>query len=126
MNENDYFDYFLEMGAMRPEEEQLKRRQAMVDYLRQSSLQAPQAQQAGRVVVAPSWTQALGNVAQAYMARKGQKEADTATADMNARRRARLEALRAKRSGGSTPPPFATVPSSGKGPYGEDEDLFGG
>ncbi len=98
MNENDYFDYFLEMGAMKPEEEQLKRRQAMVDYLRQSSLQAPQAQQAGRVVVAPSWTQALGNVAQAYMARKGQKEADTATADLNARRRARLEALRNRRN----------------------------
>lgn len=98
MNENDYFDYFLEMGAMKPEEEQLKRRQAMVDYLRQSSLQAPQAQQAGRVVVAPSWTQALGNVAQAYMARKGQKEADTATADLNARRRARLEALRSRRN----------------------------
>jgi len=98
MNENDYFDYFLEMGAMRPEEEQLKRRQAMVDYLRQSSLQAPQAQQAGRVVVAPSWTQGLAQIGQAYAARKGQKQADTATADLNARRRARLEALRSRRN----------------------------
>ncbi len=97
MNEDAYFDYFLEMGAMRPEDEKLKRKQAMVDYLRQSSLQAPQATQAGRVVVAPSWTQVLGQVGQAYAANRGQKEADQMYGDLNAKRKARLDALRASR-----------------------------
>lgn len=110
MNEQDYFDYFLEMGAMRPDEDKLKRKQAMVDYLRQSSLQAPQAQQAGRVVVAPSWTQVLGQVGQAYAANRGQKDADKMYGDMNAQRRAKLEALRAKRN-----PAASVVP-------GQEED----
>lgn len=101
MNEQDYFDYFLEMGAMRPDEDKLKRKQAMVDYLRQSSLQAPQAQQAGRVVVAPSWTQVLGQVGQAYAANRGQKEADQMYGDVNAARKARLDALRMKRNADS-------------------------
>jgi hypothetical protein len=98
MNDQDYFDYFLEMGAMRPEDEKLKRKQAMVDYLRQASFDAPQAKQAGNVVVAPSWTQVLGQVGQAYAANRGQKEADEMYGDLNAKRRARLEALRAKRN----------------------------
>lgn len=114
MNENDYFDYFIEMGAMRPDEDKLKRKQAMVDYLRQSSLQAPQAQQAGNVVVAPSWTQVLGQVGQAYAASRGQKQADAAYADMNAKRKARLDALRAKRN--------PAVPSV----MPEDEDVVEG
>jgi hypothetical protein len=121
MNEQDYFDYFIEMGAMRPEEDKLKRKQAMVDYLRQSSLQAPEAKQAGRVVVAPSWTQVLGQVGQAYAANRGQKEADAAYSDMNAARKARLEALRAKRAG---TPPVVAMPQGGKSIY-EEDDLLG-
>jgi|SanBayMetagenome_1026888.scaffolds.fasta_scaffold83739_2 hypothetical protein len=122
MNENDYFDLFLEMGAMQPEQQEIKRRQAMVDYLRQSSLQAPQAQQAGSVVVAPSWTQALGNVAQAYMARKGQSEVDERFGKFKKSRQTAIDELRRKRQGLSTPPPFATVPATGKKPYGMDEE----
>lgn len=99
MNEDDYFDYFVSMGAMQPDEEKLKRKQAMVDYLRNASLEAPQTQQAGRVVVAPSWTQVLGQVGKAYAANRGQKEADTAYGNMNAQRKTMLEALRAKRAG---------------------------
>ena len=119
MNDQDYFDYFLEMGAMKPEDEKLKRKQAMVDYLRQSSLQAPQAQQAGRVVVAPSWTQVLGQVGQAYAARRGQKEAEQMSGDLTAQRRARLEALRARRAG---TPPIVAAPMGGKGVYEEEDD----
>lgn len=103
MNDDAYFDYFLEMGAMRPEDEKLKRKQAMVDYLRQSSLQSPQATQAGNVVVAPSWTQVLGQVGQAYAARRGQKEADEMYGQLNKNRRAQLEALRASRRRGVQP-----------------------
>lgn len=117
MNDQSLFDYLIEMGAMRPEEEQLKRKQAMVDYLRQSSLQAPQAQQAGRVVVAPSWTQVLGQVGQAYAANRGQKEADQMYNDMNAQRKTRLEGLRAKRTG-TTP-----MPQGGKSMYDEEDPL---
>lgn len=117
MNDQDLFDYFIEMGAMRPEEERLKRKQAQVDYLRQSSLEAPQAQQAGRVVVAPSWTQVLGQVGQAYAANRGQKEADQMYNDMNAQRKTRLEDLRARRKG-TTP-----MVQGGKGVYDEEDPL---
>lgn len=95
MNDELVFEYLTQMGAMAPEEEQLRRKQAQVDYLRRASLEAPQAQQAGRVVVAPSWTQVLGQVGQAYAANRGQKAMDKAYGDFTTRR---IGALRAKRN----------------------------
>jgi len=113
MNEQDYFDYFLEVGAMKPEDEKLKRKQAMVDYLRQSAMNTPEGQMVGRTYVAPSFAQYAAQLGNAFMARKGQQAADQAYADMNAQRRAKLEALRAKRM------PKPVVP-------GQDEEIFEG
>jgi hypothetical protein len=132
MNDDLYFDYLLQMGAMSPEEEKLARRQAQVDMLRTQSMQAPQAQQAGRVVVAPSWTQALAQVGQAYGAHRGQKQLDQGYADQSAKNVDYVKALRdrvAARRGagkGSTPPIAASLPATGKRPYGEDDDLLSG
>lgn len=119
MNEDLMFDYLVQMGAMRPEEEQLKRKQAMVDYLRKSSMDAPQAQNLGRVVVAPSWTQALGQVAQGYAASRGQKDVDASMQGFNARQRQMLENMRNKKQGTYVPTPV----QGGKRP--EDDDMFG-
>jgi len=132
MNDDLYFDYLLQAGAMSPEEEKLARRQAQVDMLRAQSMQAPQAQQAGRVVVAPSWTQALAQVGQAYAANRGQKQLDQGYTDQSAKNVDYVKALRdrvAARRGagkGSTPPAAAMLPATGKRPYGEEDDLFSG
>ena len=127
MNDDLMLEYLLQTGAMRPEEEQLARRQAQVNTLRQMSLEAPQAQQAGRVVVAPSWTQALGNVAQAYAAHRGQKEVDAGMAGFNNRQAEAIKALRdrmaARRGPAATPaaPAFAT--RTVKGPYDPEDEM---
>jgi hypothetical protein len=132
MNDDLYFDYLLQMGAMSPEEEKLARRQAQVDMLRAQSMQAPQAQQAGRVVVAPSWTQALAQVGQAYGAYRGQKQLDQGYTDQSAKNVDYVKALRdrvaARRGAGKVSTPGApTLPATGKRPYGEEEDdLFSG
>jgi len=132
MNDDLYFDYLLQAGAMSPEEEKLARRQAQVDMLRAQSMQAPQAQQAGRVVVAPSWTQALAQVGQAYGASRGQKQLDQGYADQSAKNVDYVKALRdrvaARRAAGTglTPPTAATLPATGERPYGEEDDIFSG
>lgn len=127
MNDDLMLEYLLQAGAMRPEEEQLARRQAQVNSLRQMSFDAPQAQQAGRVVVAPSWTQALGNVAQAYAARKGQKEVDAGMAGFNTRQADAIKALRTqmatRRGGAATPAAPAYATRTVKGPYDPEEDM---
>jgi hypothetical protein len=130
MNDDLYFDYLLQMGAMSPEEEKLARRQAQVDMLRAQSMQAPQAQQAGRAVVAPSWTQALAQVGQAYGASRGQKQLDQGYTDQSAKNVDYVKALRdrvAARRGagkGSTPPSVMTSPGRGQGLNGEEENFF--
>jgi len=97
MDESQMFEYLLQMGAMRPEEDELARKQAMVDALRKQSMQPLQGQMAGNVYVAPSITQGLAQLGQAYGARKGQQGVDTGMRDFNARQKAALEALRAAR-----------------------------
>lgn len=131
MNDDLMLEYLLQAGAMRPEEEQLARRQAQVNTLRQMSLEAPQAQQAGRVVVAPSWTQGLAQIGQAYAARKGQGEVDAKLGEFNTRQAAAIKALRdqmAQRrsmASGKTDP--ALVPAYAtrtvKGPYDPEDDM---
>lgn len=118
MDENAFFDYLLEMGAMRPDDEKLARKQAMVDALRQASFDSPQATQAGRVVVAPSWTQLLGQIGQGWAARKGQKEADKMGADLNATRKAQLEELRRRRSSSNMVNPLNPYEEDPYGLYG--------
>lgn len=107
MNDDLMFDYLLEMGAMRPEQEEMKRRQAMVEALRGNTMQPLQGQMVGKHYVAPNIAQAAAQLGSAYMAKQGQAGVDQGMKDMNAMQRQRLEELRRKRSmgmGGLTEP----------------------
>ena len=96
MNDNDMamYDYLISMGAMRPEENQLARRQAMVDALRQQSMDPMRGQMAGRVYVAPGIGDAIAKVGTAYMAGQQQQGVDTSMGDMNMRRANELRRMR--------------------------------
>lgn len=85
MNNSDMmmYDYLLEMGAMRPEEQQLARKQAMVDALRQGAMDPMRGQMAGRVYVAPGIGEAIAKMGTAYMAGQQQKGVDTAYSNPN-------------------------------------------
>jgi hypothetical protein len=99
MNDNLMFDYLLEMGAMRPEQEEMKRKQAMIDALRGNSMNAPQGQMVGKHYVPPSLTQYAAQLGQGYMAGQGQVAQDAAMRGMNAQQRLALERMRRQRMG---------------------------
>lgn len=99
MDDNMLFEYLVEQGSMRPEEEQLLRRQGTIDALRQQSMQAPQAQQAGRLVVAPSWTQGLAQLGSAAAAKYGQGKLDQQYGAFNAKRGNSLNRMRDRLAG---------------------------
>lgn len=103
MNDNLMFDYLLQMGAMQPEQQQLLRRQAMVDALRKQSMTLPEGQMIGKHYVAPSITQQLATLGQGYFAGQGQKAQDVAMSDMNRRQRQALELMRQQRMMGQQP-----------------------
>lgn len=90
MNDDLMFEYLIQMGQMRPEEAEMKRRQAQVDALRKGSLTAPEGQMIGKHYVAPSWTQTLAQVGQGYAAMKGQEGVDEQLRKMNAKQAAGL------------------------------------
>jgi hypothetical protein len=120
MNDEMMFEYLLQMGAMRPEQEELRRRQAQIDALRQSSLDPLQGQMVGKHYVAPSILGAAGKVAQGYMAGKQQGGMDQSLRDMNERQRRALEEMRRRRMGGGMGPgmspaadPYGNVPTYG-------------
>lgn len=98
-NDNLMFEYLMEQGALRPEEDQLNRRQAVLDALRQGGMQAPQATQAGRLVVAPSWTQGLAQLGQAAAAKYGQGKLDSQYGAFNAKRANGLNRMRDRMAG---------------------------
>lgn len=100
MNDNLMFDYLLEMGAMRPEQEEMKRRQAMVEALRGNVMKPLEGQMVGKHYVAPGLAQAAAQLGSAYMAKQGQAGVDQGMKDMNAMQRQRLEELRRKRAMG--------------------------
>ena len=103
MNDNNdlLFEYLLQMGAMRPEQEDLRRRQAMVDALRGQSLAPMQGQMVGKHYVAPGIANAIAQMGTAYMAGQQQKGVDASMADMNRRQRQALEDLRRRRASGN-------------------------
>lgn len=90
MNDEDLYDYLLQMGAMKPEQESLSRKQAYVDALRGQSMQPLQGGMAGRVYVGPSFAQGLAQLGQAYGARKAQQGVDDQTAKLNLAQRQAL------------------------------------
>lgn len=119
MDDNMMFEYLLEQGAMRPEEEQLLRRQGVIDALRQSGMQAPQAQQAGRAVVAPHWSQGLAQLGSAAAAKYGQKGLDQQYGAYNAKRGNSLNRMRDRMAG----PQSVMKGDIGIGPINTDELL---
>lgn len=120
MDDNMMFEYLVEQGSMRPEEEQMLRRQGVLDALRQQGMQAPQAQQAGRAIVAPHWTQGLAQLGSAAAARYGQKKLDSQYGAFNAKRANSLERMRNRMAGPQSSPAVAASPDAGL-----DELLIG-
>ena len=81
------FNTLLELGALTPEEEQLMRKQAMIEQLRQSSMEPSKTEMYGNIAVAPSWAEHLSKLGQAYMAGKGFEKAEAAVQDIYGRKR---------------------------------------
>lgn len=117
MNDDLMFDYLLQMGAMRPEQEELKRKQAMIDALRGNSMASPQGQMIGKHYVPPSFTQYAAQLGQGLMAGQAQTGQDAAMRGMNDRQRQALEEMRRRRMMGGVPMPGAYgPPDTGDGP----------
>ena len=116
MNDELMFDYLLSMGAMRPEQEELKRKQAMVEALRGQAMQPMQGQMVGKHYVAPGIANAIAQMGTAYMAGQQQKGVDAGMASMNERQRQALEEMRRRRRGDM---PGMGSPSLYSLPYGD-------
>jgi hypothetical protein len=115
MNNDMMFEYLVQMGQMRPEEAELKKRQAMVDALRGNAMAPMQGEMVGKHYVSPGIAGAVSQMAQGYMAGQAQKGVDTQMRGMNDRQRMALEELRKRRRGGAG----GAMPSAGMGdPYG--------
>ena len=99
MNDELMFDYLVAMGQMRPEEAELKRRQAMVDALRKNAMTPMQGEMIGKHYVGPGIAGAISQLGQAYMAGQGQQGVDAKLRDFNSRQAMELEKLRRKRLG---------------------------
>ena len=116
MNDDLMFDYLMQMGAMRPEQDELKRKQAMVDALRQNALTPAQGQMVGKHYVAPSIGQAIAQLGQGYMASQQQGAVDQNAKAMNTRQAQMLEELRKRRQQAAmatgTPMPVSAEQSS--------------
>jgi hypothetical protein len=125
MNDDLMFDYLLEMGAMRPEQEDMRRRQAMVDTLRKSAMTPMEGQMIGKHYVSPGLGGALSQLGQAYFSTKGQQGVDAGMQKMNETQRRMLEDLRRRRQGGA---PQTTLMLNNDRPamYGTDIPAPGG
>lgn len=136
MNDELMFDYLVQMGAMRPEQDELKRKQAMVDMLRGNAMTQQQGQMIGKHYVAPGLAGALGQLGQAYFAKQGQQGVDRAMSNpdfnpdmevsatnmpgLNQKQALMLKALRRKRQQpGYTPPSTESL-------MPDDRDVGGG
>jgi hypothetical protein len=108
MDDGMMFDYLLQMGAMRPEQDELKRKQALVDALRGNALEPMQGQMIGKHYVGGGLGGALSKLGQAYFAKQGQQGVDTGLAGMNDRQRQLLEEMRKRRLAGMAPAAPAT------------------
>lgn len=121
MDDSLMFDYLVQMGAMKPEQDEMKRKQAMVDMLRKNAMSGQEGQMIGKHYVAPGIAGAISQLGQAYLAKQGQGSVDTGMADMNARQKAMLEALRKKRQ-----QPGTYMPPSTESLMSDNIDAGGG
>lgn len=101
MNDDLMFDYLVAMGQMRPEEAELKKKQAMVDALRKGAMTPMQGEMIGKHYVGPGIAGAISQLGQAYMAGQGQQGVDAKLRDFNSRQAMELEKLRRRRLGGA-------------------------
>jgi hypothetical protein len=97
MNDDLMFEYLVQMGQMRPEEAELKKKQAMVDALRKNSMTPMQGEMVGKHYVAPGIGQAIAQLGQGYLASQAQGGVDQQMRGMNDRQRVALEQLRKRR-----------------------------
>lgn len=118
MNDDLMFEYLLQMGAMRPEEVEMMRKQKQIEALRGGAMEAPQGQMIGKHYVAPSITQHLAQLGKGYMAGQAQKQQDTAMRGLTDRQRQMLEDLRRRRQNPAAMGPSAMYESSIL-PYGD-------
>lgn len=115
MNDELMFEYLMQMGAMRPEQEELKRKQAMVEALRGQAMQPLQGQMVGKHYVAPGIANAIAQMGTAYMAGQQQKGVDAGMQGMNEKQRLALEDMRRRRRMGQMPGAYGP-PDTGEGP----------
>jgi hypothetical protein len=94
MNDDAMFEYLVQMGQMRPEEMELKRKQSMVDALRKTGMNAPEGQMIGKHYVAPGIGQYINQLGQGYMAGKQQGGVDKQMRGMNINQAEQLNAMR--------------------------------
>jgi len=122
MNDDLMFDYLLQMGAMRPEQEELRKRQAMIDALRGNAMTPQQGQMVGKHYVGPGIAGAISQLGQAYMAKQGQQGVDAKMAEFNMKQRDALEEMRRRRRMGSMGQPMSAPmdPYSNLPTYGNE------
>lgn len=121
MNDDMMFEYLIQMGQMRPEEAELKRRQAQVDALRKGAMTPMEGQMIGKHYVAPGLAGALSQLGQGYLAAKGQKGVDTRVQGMNAKQAQLLEEMRRRRmQPGVVPMPASMDPYGNLPTYGNE------
>ena len=99
MNDDLMFEYLVQMGQMRPEEAELKKKQAMVDALRKNAMTPMEGQMIGKHYVSPGIAGAVSQLGQAVLAGQGQQGVDAGVKGMNAKQAAALEELRKRRKG---------------------------
>ena len=123
MNDDLMFEYLVQMGQMRPEEAQLRKKQAMVDALRGNAMQPLEGQMVGKHYVAPGIGQAISQIGQGYLAGKQQGGVDKQMGDMNARQAFALNEIRRRRKsgmGGNMPAAVSQDPYSNIPTYGNE------
>jgi hypothetical protein len=107
MDDDLMFQYLLQMGAMQPEQQDMARKQKMIDTLRGNAMNGPQGQMVGKHYVPPSLTQYMSQLGQGYMAGQAQNSQDAAAKQLNTQQgdalRALQEQLRRKRLGMTNP-----------------------
>jgi outer membrane translocation and assembly module TamA len=94
MNDDLMFEYLVQMGQMRPEEAEIKKKQAMVDALRKTGMNSPEGQMIGKHYVAPGLGQYINQLGQGYMAGQQQGAVDKQMRGMNATQAGVLQDMR--------------------------------
>jgi hypothetical protein len=120
MNDDLMFEYLVQMGQMRPEEAELKKKQAMVDALRKNAMTPMEGQMIGKHYVSPGLAGAVSQIGQAMMAGQAQQGVDQQMRGMNDRQRMALEELRKRRMGAAAMPTAATANPMNTENYGFD------